>query len=271
LSFESYVAELRRLREQAGSRDLDNLVMLRCAVSTNLLAREIALDHESEGIDLAPVLLAAYEQSAGRGREGRGWSSPPGRGVYATLLLTLADARPLQSLPLLAGVGLCRALAPHLPHRCRLKWPNDLLAESVQEGGPRWRKLGGILIETLIRAGEPSVAFIGFGVNRSDGEEELPAGATSLQREGGGQASLAQLTWDLVDGLKGELAHAGDTAYAVAAYRELSIHQPGDSMSCRVGGEVIDGVFLGFDENGLLRLDSGGRELRLSAGEVIAP
>jgi BirA family biotin operon repressor/biotin-[acetyl-CoA-carboxylase] ligase len=280
LSFAGYVAELRELRERSGHHGLENMVVLRSVASTNLLARDVALDYESEGIDLSPLLILAYEQSGGRGRQGRTWSSPAGQGVYATVLLPFSDPRPLQSLPLLVGVGLCRALAPHLPGGCRLKWPNDLLAggagQAAEEAGAgagsaRGRKLGGILIETLVRPGEPSVACIGFGVNRSLDGPDLPPGATSLAREGGGQASLAQLAWDLVGGVMRELAHAGDAAYAVDAYRALSIHRPGERMSCRSGDEVVEGVFLGFDEQGLLRLESGGREHLLSAGEVITP
>jgi|HubBroStandDraft_3_1064219.scaffolds.fasta_scaffold19350_2 BirA family biotin operon repressor/biotin-[acetyl-CoA-carboxylase] ligase len=275
-SFAEYVAELRALREGSGRHGLDNLVALRRAVSTNRLAREIALDYESEGLELCPLLIVAWEQSGGRGRQARSWSSPPGRGVYATLLLPFADPRALQSLPLLVGVGLCRALAPHLPRRCRLKWPNDLLAEGeagsvADPEGPRRRKLGGVLIETLVRPGEPSVAIVGFGVNRSHAGDELPPGATSLEREGGGRASLARLTWELAGGVMRELEHAGDTAYAVDAYRASSIHHPGERISFRVGDEVVDGVFLGFDEHGLLRLASAGRELAFSAGEVIEP
>ena len=335
MSFAGYVAELRELRERSGHHGLENMVVLRSVASTNLLARDIALDYESEGIDLSPLLILAYEQSGGRGRQGRTWSSPAGQGVYATVLLPFSDPRPLQSLPLLVGVGLCRALAPHLPGGCRLKWPNDLLAEGAgqvaaeagtgeggaregaaeaganrgeagkaaverradQEGAregaagaravqgsardmaveseaagvARGRKLGGILIETLVRPGEPSVACIGFGVTRSLDGPDFPPGATSLAREGGGQASLGRLAWDLVGGVMREVGHAGDAAYAVDAYRALSIHRPGERMSCRVGDEVVDGIFLGFDEQGLLRLESGGREFSLSAGEVIAP
>ena len=59
-------------------------------------------------------LFLAFEQTAGRGRLGRSWSSPAGQGVYASRMLTVEPER-LQTLPLLVGVGLCRALDPHLP------------------------------------------------------------------------------------------------------------------------------------------------------------
>jgi biotin-(acetyl-CoA carboxylase) ligase len=83
--------------------------------------------------------------------------------------------------------------------------------------------------------------------------------------------SLAELTWDLIAAVEEELAHLGDTAYAVAGYRELSVHQPGERIACRVGAEVIEGTFQGFDEHGRLRLESGGREVLIAAGEVLGP
>src|SRR5260370_1948112 len=219
------------------------------------------------------MLVLAVEQSGGRGRQGRSWSSPRGQGVYATLAQPYAKGELLPALPLLVGVGLCRALAPHLPHGCRLKWPNDLVvpdgSDVPAEGGlaessagaatadevnaaarkgdladgtlgatraSRGRKIGGILIEALVHPGDGCVALIGFGVNHGQHLEELPPGATSLLLETGGHLGsgrgigLAELTWEPVAGVERDLAHVGGPPYAVAAYRELIIHRPGDRL-----------------------------------------
>jgi biotin-(acetyl-CoA carboxylase) ligase len=333
MDFERYVAEIERGRTRAGvapELGRDNLVVLARTVSTNLLARVVVGEFESEGLDLGPMLVLALEQSGGRGRHGRSWSSPRGRGVYATLAQPFPKPELLPALPLLAGVGLCRALAAHLPHGCRLKWPNDLLVPALGEpasgagqgaGAPATagglgdpagpgdpgrhlgRKIGGILIEAMVHPGDGCVALIGFGVNHGQRQEELPDGATSLLLESGGHlgggmgVGLAELTWDLVGGLERELAHAGDLPYAVAAYRELVAHRPGDRLLCRVGERRVAGTFAGIDDAGRLRLrfpqtvgdgspaaEAGGPaagdsdpaagepdgELLLSAGEVIA-
>jgi biotin-(acetyl-CoA carboxylase) ligase len=342
VDFDRYVEDLERLRPPR-ERARASLVVLSRTPSTNQLARGIALDYEQEGIDLTPVLLLAYEQTSGRGRMGRSWSSPRGRGVYATLVYPVASAELLQSLPLLAGTALCEALTPHLPVPCRLKWPNDLVVEAAVAtsaapvpsaavaisaapaaaatpansmapvpsaapvssaaqvpsaasvpsaavatpatpaspttpaaaapagGAPPWAKLGGVLIEALVRSGEPSVALIGFGVNHGHRAEDLPPGATSLGLLGAGGVPLAQLTWDLVAGLESELARLGDIGYAVERYRRSAIHRPGDPIACRVGEEVVEGTFLGFDDRGQLRLRRrGGEEMRVAAGEVIS-
>lgn len=264
--FTRYLAELDRARPE-GERRPENLVVVRRIASTNQLARSIVADYETEAQDLHPLLILALGQSGGRGRQGRSWTSPEGKGVYATRVLSMRDPELLQALPMLAGLGLCRALSRHLPLPCRLKWPNDLVVDTP-EGR---KKIGGILIEALVHPGEGAAAIIGFGVNHSHEAEELPETATSLRRLGGSgeEVSLAALTWDLVLGLERELTHLGDLAYVVESYRGLSVHQPGDSISCRIGEQVVEGTFLGFDERGRLRLDRGGEEVLVASGEVI--
>ena len=267
--FERYVAGLQRRRERRGGPE--NLVILPTVGSTNAIARAIATEYQNEAQTLHPLVVLALEQTGGRGRQGRSWSSPQGKGVYATWVLRVEDPGLLQTLPLLAGVGLCRALAPHLPVPCRLKWPNDLVVEMAGER----RKIGGVLIQAAVRPGEGTLALIGFGVNFSQSTADLPDNATSVRilRGAGGPAesreSLADFTWDLVLGLEAVLAHAADGAWAVESYRALSIHQPGERIVCRIGEDEITGTFLGFDEFGRLLLDSGGRLVPLTSGEVI--
>jgi BirA family biotin operon repressor/biotin-[acetyl-CoA-carboxylase] ligase len=264
VDFDRYVEGLERRRERRGP---ENLVVLPSVASTNALARSVIAEYQNEGQTLHPLLVLALEQSGGRGRQGRTWSSPRGKGVYATRVLHVSDPALLQTLPLLVGIGLCRALSQHLAPQspCRLKWPNDLL---VEIGGER-RKIGGILIEASVRPGEDAVAIVGFGVNYLHASGDLPETATSLVLLGGGIVSLEDLTWDLVEGVETELTHLGDPAYAVARYREMSVHQPGERIVFRAGDSVTEGAFQGFDETGRLLLERGGETVALAAGEVI--
>jgi BirA family biotin operon repressor/biotin-[acetyl-CoA-carboxylase] ligase len=266
VDYDRYIQELLERRRWGGGPE--NVVILPVVDSTNALARAIATEYQNEEIPLHPLLVLAFEQSGGRGRQGRSWSSPAGLGTYATRVVATEDPALLQTLPLLVGVGLCRALSARLPTPCRLKWPNDLVVEVAGER----RKIGGILIEALVRPGEGSVGLIGFGVNLFHGRDDLPETATSLRLLEGplpGTASLADLTWDLVEGVEAELAHLGDAAYAVESYRPLSVHQPGERIVCRFGDTVIEGSFAGFDEIGRLLLDSAGGRIPVAAGEVI--
>lgn len=267
--FTRHLAELDRTRPTRPEirRHPENLVVLRRVASTNQLARSIVAEYASEAQDLHPLLIVALEQSGGRGRQGRSWASPAGKGVYATRVLSLRDPGLLQALPLLVGIALCRALSRHLPVPCRLKWPNDLVVETPAGR----RKIGGVLIEALVHPGEGAAAIIGFGVNHSHASEDLPnlsETAASLEQLGG-RVPLAELTWDLVAGLERELTHLEDLASTVASYRELSVHRPGDAISCRIGEQVVEGTFLGFDERGRLRLDHRDEEILVSSGEVI--
>ncbi|MDH3319241.1 MAG: biotin--[acetyl-CoA-carboxylase] ligase [Betaproteobacteria bacterium] len=107
-----------------------------------------------------PVLLAADEQTAGRGRRSRRWHSEPGCGALFSLGLPLRrPARDLGGLSIVAGVAAVRALRALGARDVALKWPNDLLA--------RGAKLGGILVETRAQ-GAGSAAVIGVGVNHRD-------------------------------------------------------------------------------------------------------
>lgn len=254
-----------------------NRVVVDRVDSTNRLARRIVATYATDEIPAPAFTVLALEQTAGRGRLDRSWTSPRGRGVYATRVVPLPAedegpaARALQSLPLLSGVGLARALGGLLAElspgretkRCALKWPNDLLV-----GG---RKVGGVLAESLAPGGAPPVALVGVGINllRPSEGPQLPAGATSLADHVTAPPPLGQLARLLLEGLEAELAHLGELAYAVDAYQRLSVHRPGDRVRCRVGQRDVDGEFLGFTPEGFLRLAHEGQELVVGAGEIV--
>lgn len=239
-----------------------NVVVLSRVDSTNAIGRRIVQESLEECDCVPPALVVAYEQTGGRGRQGRAWSSPRGRGVYASLLLPIAEREVLPTVPLLVAVGLCRAVNRHLDGACRLKWPNDLLV-----GG---RKLAGVLVETIFHAEAAVAAVIGFGVNHSQRREELPIEqATSLALEMDEPPPLGELVRQLVAAVEAELARLGDAAYAIDAYESLSLHAPGERLHLRVDGSEVEGTFRGFDRRGFLRLETGGREVLLSVGEVV--
>jgi BirA family biotin operon repressor/biotin-[acetyl-CoA-carboxylase] ligase len=132
--------------------------------------------------ETGPLWLRAVEQTGGRGRGGRRWSSPPGN-LYASLLIRLdmAPAR-VSELSLVTGVALHRVVAALLPDAAatgelHLKWPNDLLIDRA--------KLAGALIETSIIAGAPGVtAVIGVGVNIASHPNDIGRPATDLAKHG---------------------------------------------------------------------------------------
>ena len=113
-------------------------------------------------------------------------------------------------------------------------------------------------------------ALIGFGLNHGHPSAQLPTpSSTSLRLEIDPLPSLSRVACALVAGVTAELAHAADASYANDAYQQLTAHRPGDTLRCRVAGEDINGIFLGFDQRGFLRLDIEGTERLLTSGEVV--
>jgi BirA family biotin operon repressor/biotin-[acetyl-CoA-carboxylase] ligase len=120
--------------------------------STLDVAHALAADGAPAG-----TLVLADRQSAGRGRGGRSWSSPPGGGIWLTLVERPADASALEVLSLRLGLRAARALEPFAGAPVGVKWPNDVYVA----GG----KLGGILVEARWRDAAPDWAAVGMGVN----------------------------------------------------------------------------------------------------------
>jgi BirA family biotin operon repressor/biotin-[acetyl-CoA-carboxylase] ligase len=241
----------------------ENLLVLKRADSTNSLARRVVSEYAAEDLRPPRLWIFAFEQSAGRGRQGRAWSSPAGLGVYATLCLGQIDRGGLETLPLLVAESLCATVNQWLGGRCRLKWPNDLVIGGL--------KLGGILIESVMRGDRPAAAIVGFGVNHGD-DDAAPRGgqSTSLQREGAPPLSLAATAAALALGLERALEGRPEPAVVAARYAALSSHAPGDEVRCRIAdGAVVEGAFAGFDDRGFLRLATAEGERRIAAGEVI--
>jgi BirA family biotin operon repressor/biotin-[acetyl-CoA-carboxylase] ligase len=111
------------------------------------------------GAEGAPggTLVIADEQTAGRGRGGKSWSSVAERGLWMTLLERPADASGLDVLSLRLGLRAAAVLEPFAGESLRVKWPNDLYAAG--------RKLAGVLVEARWRERKPDWVAIGIGVN----------------------------------------------------------------------------------------------------------
>ena len=212
---------------------------LRATSSTNDRARELAAAGAPHG-----TLVTAGDQTAGRGRQGRTWSAPPGRALLCSLLLRDHDAL----LPLRAGL----AVADLAGDAALVKWPNDVLL-----GG---RKLAGILVEARPHDGW---AVLGIGVNVAIDPADLPpdvrARAATLGRSPGEIESTLK---ELLATLEARLAEPPHAALATLRARDALRDRP----IRWAGGE---GTGAGIDDAGslLVRLPDG--ELRtLAAGEV---
>jgi BirA family biotin operon repressor/biotin-[acetyl-CoA-carboxylase] ligase len=272
---------MRAENHTPGREPLDVARLRRAAVAPDGLWREIevvpstgstnadllvrALRGEPEG-----VLLAAEEQTAGRGRLGRSWTAPR----YAALtfsLLIRPDVAPARRgwLPLLTGAAVAAAVTEVTGVQARLKWPNDVLADEA--------KLAGILAEA---AGDAVV--VGIGLNVSTEPEELPppgpgalpatslraAGASALDRE---KLLLAIMTgferwyraWRQADG-------DPDRSGLRPEYVRLSATIGRTVRAELPGGQALSGPAAGVDSDGrlLIRVSSGAA-VPVAAADVV--
>jgi biotin-[acetyl-CoA-carboxylase] ligase BirA-like protein len=259
MDFVSFAEQLVRHRP----RRTGGLIVVEKVDSTQHLGRRLIEEYSRDGSLCPSSDLFAWRQSAGRGRQGRSWSSPPGQGVYGTLIRCVGSSDGVQTLPLRIATAACTAVNRYLDGSCRLKWPNDLL---VGQG-----KLGGILIEAISQDGQETIAAIGIGVNYGG---ELAAfgepGATSLLHETDSVPALAAFALELVEAIDDELDRVASTAEIVERYGQLSSHKTGETMRVRIDEDLVEGRFLGFDDNAFLRLEVDGKERHLSTGEVLA-
>ncbi len=224
------------------------------STNADLLARAAA------GEDIDGAVLIAESQTAGRGRLGRTWSTPP-RSQIALSVGVGVGAVPSDAwgwLPLLTGVAVVDAVAEVAGVTAGLKWPNDVL---VGTG-----KLAGILAE--VAAPEP-VVVVGLGLNVSEapdpGATSLSMlGAPTVDRTGLAEAILRHLAARVADW---RTAKGADAALA-ADYRARSVTIGQRVRATLPGDRAVEGVAADVDDLGRLRIDTGGELVTVSAGDI---
>src|SRR5215468_1857141 len=226
------------------------------------------------------LVLVAEAQTAGRGRMGRRWISPPRRALtFSVLLRPAVPAGLLGWLPLLAGVAVASALERTAGVDARLKWPNDVLAGDA--------KIAGILAE---RWGSAVVVGTGINVLQQRGELPVPT-ATSLLAAQAGQARGAEPAEGPADGadMRERLLTAVLDELGGWYRAWLDQPQPGDADGCGLrgeylrrsatvgtpvtvmlpGGQNLAGTAAGIDTAGRLEIRTGTGLVQVSAGDVV--
>jgi BirA family transcriptional regulator, biotin operon repressor / biotin---[acetyl-CoA-carboxylase] ligase len=212
---------------------------LRETTSTNDRARELAVRGAPHG-----TIVTAGVQTAGRGRQGRTWTAPPGSSLLLSLVLRSFDGL----LPLRAGLAVAELAGP----TARVKWPNDVLIDG--------RKVAGILAEARPAEGW---TVLGIGLNAALNLDDLPPELRDTAATlGRAPDELDAVLGELLERLARWLAAAVDEVVQALRARDALLDQ-------RVAWNGGDGVGAGIDDAGrlLVRRDDGSRTA-LDAGEV---
>ncbi len=237
----------------------DTLHWFSQVTSTNILAKEMA----SQGAPHGTVVLAG-SQTAGRGRMGRSFSSPEGKGIYLSLILRPGcPAHKLMHLTCAVGVAMCDAIEKVYRIRPRIKWINDLVLGK--------KKLGGILTELCVSEGIVQYAIIGIGINCTQTSQDFPPEirdiAVSLQEFTGKAVDTAALTGAMIDALY-EMDRELFTRDFITTYQADCITL-GQEISVVRGDTVRHGKAIGITPNGglLVEFPHGEQEI-VESGEV---
>ena len=221
--------------------------------STQDEAHRLAEAEEPDG-----TAVVSREQTAGRGRRGRRWESPPG-GLWLSVLRRPTEAAPPLVLSLSAGLAVADALESVGIQHVHVKWPNDLMVDDA--------KIGGILCEVRWHGDRPAWAVIGVGINV---ENSLPSAvhgvATSVAEHTPAKIALGDLAASVIGAIRSvPLDHPTleDAAFSELARRDwlrgATLLEP-----------VRGGTCTGIDPTGALMIrDPAGTVLPLRSGPVV--
>src|SRR5450830_1875295 len=212
---------------------------------------------------MAPFLVLAEQQTAGRGRRGRKWVSPFAQNVYYSLVLRIdGGLRQLEGLSLVVGLAVMQCLRELGVKGAALKWPNDVLVGH--------KKIAGILLELVGDPADICHVVLGIGINvNMQKAAEVDQQWTSAQLETGSTVDRNDLVARLGLQLQSYLQrHKAFGFTALQEEWEQNHLWQGRAVSLIAGVNQIDGVVLGVDRQGALRLNVDGVEKIYSGGEL---
>jgi BirA family biotin operon repressor/biotin-[acetyl-CoA-carboxylase] ligase len=228
--------------------------------STNARARELADGGAPEG-----TLVVAERQTRGRGRKGRAWFSPPGAGIYASLILRPSmPANETTRITFLTAVAAAEALLHLTELDVRIKWPNDLLVNG--------KKIAGILTEINTERGALDYAVVGLGmnVNTPGFPDDIKETATSVLIETGKPFPRTGILREYLKRQEENLRGLQTSGFEpiLRRWKELA-----DTIGRRIRVEMTDKTYVGRVENidpqGVLILkDREGVSHRIVSGDV---
>lgn len=216
--------------------------------STMDVAFRLGMEGEPEG-----TVVCAEGQSKGRGRMGRHWLSPKGKGIYMSVILRpRCSASEAARLTLLGAVAVAEAIAKVSQLKPVIKWPNDVLVNN--------KKIVGILTELRAEIDQVKFVVIGIGINVNATASQLIPEATSMKIEGHQNFSRVAVMQAVLKSLEEWYAHLQRQGFAPVRERWKDL---ASTIKQRVkihdGRRVVEGEAVDIDHDGglMIRLDSG--------------
>ncbi len=232
--------------------------------STNDVAARLADRGAPEG-----TTVIASAQTAGRGRLGRNWHSPPGAGLYVSIVFR--NPRVASMLTLAGGVAIAEGIRTATGLPVEIKWPNDVV---VRDGGSRQRRLkvAGVLAEASSGADGFQHVVLGFGINVRSAPlpKELGGIATCIERELGRPADPAAILAETLASLStlAQRLCSGDQQTVLTRWRALAPSALGSTVEWERANAPARGTTVGIDDEGALLVRSGDSTERIVSGEV---
>ena len=200
--------------------------------------------------------VAADEQTAGRGRQGRRWIAPPGKAIQFSVLLRPPPDRRQPELSLVAGVAVADAVEEALGLAAQIKWPNDVLVNR--------KKVAGILAEARVDA-----VVLGIGLNVNQRRDELPPDARTPAASLLTTDGLERAREPILGRILARLEHHYDLwreGGLDAIYVDLGSRD--FLRGRRVSVDGLSGTAVKIDRLGRLEIDVGGQQRTIESGEV---
>ena len=227
--------------------------------STNDVAHRLAQSGSPEG-----TVIFSEGQSKGRGRMGRHWISPKGKGIYFSFILR-PDVSPAEApkITLMSAVAVATAIRKMTHLGALIKWPNDILIND--------HKVVGILTEMSAEVNTVKYIILGIGVNVNTAKADLPKEATSLKHEMGEAVNRIELAQEILRELERQYCIFKNKGFEniIKEWKNLS-HTLGEEVKIACHNKKIEGTAIDLDTSGALvvRMDNGFTE-HITAGDVV--
>jgi len=247
-------------RAVADLKTIESIAMMTRVSSTNSVAQRIVAECVANDLSLPQAMILAEEQYAGRGRNQRTWSSPAGKGIYATTLLT-RSARDLALVPLEMANIIASFLRERFAIEAGVKWPNDVLADN--------KKIAGILIEARVQE-DRAFLIIGTGINVEPVSSDDRPNATSIHELAPDRFhGLDAATLAFIEHVDAHLSRPLARDRVLGDWRSMTVHSPGDRITSIINDRLITGTWSGIDDEGRALINDGSVTLAISAGELL--